>query len=109
MLKKLVLLLSVVLSVVWVGQAQTIRNTSNSALLVIDDKGAVRTTGNSLIARIESNGTIRDKGNSVLGKIESDGTVRDAVSPFEISTGSPNLSICTYDTLDEAPSFHPSV
>ena len=77
MMKNLLLILPLLLLFAQGPQAQTIRNTGNSALITIDDKGVVRTTGNSFIARIEPNGTIRDKGNSFIGKIEDDGTVRD--------------------------------
>ena len=77
MMKQLLFILALVLCFAQVGRAQTIRNTSNSALITIDDRGYVRTTGNSVLARIESNGTIRDNSNRFIGKIEDDGTIRD--------------------------------
>ena len=57
--------------------AQTIRNTNNSIVAIIDTDGTVRNGNNSVIARISSNGDIRDNNNHLLGKIESDGSVKD--------------------------------
>ena len=76
-MKKVLLAIALILCAIATGNAQTIRNTSNSAIATIDDKGNVRNTSNSVIAKIDSKGVIRDKSNRMLGKIESDGRIRD--------------------------------
>lgn len=76
-MKKVLFILSFLTFAAATGFAQTIRNTSNSALVTIDERGVVRNTSNSAIARIGSDGVVRDNCNRYLCKIESNGTVRD--------------------------------
>ena len=77
-MKKVLFITVLILCAVLSGHAQTIRNTRNSAVATIDDKGTVRNTGNSCLGKIESDGKIRDCNNHLLGKVESDGDVRDS-------------------------------
>ena len=92
-MKKVIVIFSMLLGVLGICNAQTINAPNNVILLKVDHDGTVRKPNDAVIARISSDGDLRDQHNRLLlkmcsngdirmpnnvciGKVESDGTVR---------------------------------
>lgn len=76
-MKRLFYIVFFILCLLSTGQAQTIRNSNNSAIATIESDGTVRSSNHFKIGNIQSDGVIRNSNGAQIGKLENDGTVRD--------------------------------
>ena len=81
-MRRSILIVTLMMLCVGICSAQTIRNSNNSVVAMVENDGTVRNSNNSIVAKISSNGDIRDSNNHLLGKIESDGVIRNSNNSY---------------------------